>query len=43
MRTPECIIYKSPQVEIVVIEMENGFSASDSNIEDPIEGEESDW
>ncbi len=33
--------YESPIVEVIEVEIERGFVGS--NVENPIEGEESDW
>jgi hypothetical protein len=35
--------YNSPQIEIIRIEVENVIAASGGNLENPIEGEESEW
>lgn len=37
----EHLIYETPQVEIVEVEVEKGFSGS--NVENPIVGDESEW
>ena len=39
----EClkIVYETPRLEIIVIEVEKGFSSS--NVENPVESEESEW
>ena len=37
------MVYETPQVEVIVVEVEKGFAASPGNIENPIEGEESEW
>lgn len=39
----ERMVYDSPQVEIITIEVENVIAASGENLENPVEGEESDW
>lgn len=39
----EHISYDSPRVEIITIEIENVIAASGGNLENPSEGEESDW
>ena len=42
MRTEfEEIVYESPQVEILEVEVEKGFA--ESNVENPITGNESPW
>lgn len=35
--------YDSPRMEIITIETENVIAASGGNLENPVEGEESDW
>ena len=36
--------YITPHMEIIEMEVENAIlSASDANVENPVEGEESDW
>jgi hypothetical protein len=35
--------YKPPQIAMLEMEVEKGFSASDGNLENPIVGEESNW
>ena len=35
--------YESSQMDSLEMEIEKGFSASDGNLENPIEGEESNW
>lgn len=38
------ISYETPQFEVIRIEVESSIlTASNGNVEDPIEGEESDW
>ena len=38
------INYTTPHTEIIEMEVENAIlSASDANVENPVEGEESDW
>lgn len=39
----EDLIYDSPKVEIIWIDVEGMIAASDGNMENPVEGEESDW
>ena len=35
------MIYETPQLEIISIKVEKGFSSS--NVENPVESEESEW
>ena len=35
--------YDAPIVEVIEVEVEKGFAHSSGNLEDFIEGEESDW
>jgi len=35
--------YEVPQVEVIEVEVENGFAASGGTFEKPIQGEESGW
>ena len=37
------IFYESPQITMLEMEVEKGFSVSDGNLENPIVGEESNW
>ena len=37
----ELLAYETPQVEVIEVEVEKGFAVS--NLENPEEGEESDW
>lgn len=38
------INYTTPHTEIIEMEVENAIlSASDANVENPVEGDESDW
>ena len=39
----EMVNYESPQITMLEMEVEKGFSASDGNLENPIVGEESNW
>jgi hypothetical protein len=41
--TYEDIFYNSPQMVIIKIEVENAIVAGSGNVENPVEGEESDW
>ena len=43
IKPSEQIIYESPQIVMLEMEVEQGFSASDGNLENPIVGEESNW
>lgn len=35
--------YEPPIVENIEVKVEEGFAASDGNVENPVEGEESGW
>lgn len=35
--------YETPQIELIEVEVEKGFAASPGNVENPTEGEESEW
>ena len=39
----EEMIYEAPIVEIIEVEVEKGFAASPSNVEDPIEKTPGSW
>ena len=39
----ENLFYDSPRVEIVEIEAEGMIASSSGNVENPLEGDESDW
>ena len=41
--TSRRIIYESPQIITLEMEVEKGFSVSNGNLENPIIGEESNW
>jgi hypothetical protein len=41
IKTLEQIIYESPQLDSIEVEVEQGFAIS--NLENPKEGEESEW
>ncbi len=36
-------VYEAPIVEVIEVEVEKGFAASDGNFEDPIEGTPGSW
>ena len=35
--------YEAPTLEIIEVKIEQGFAASDGNVEDPIEGTPGSW
>ena len=39
----EEMVYETPQVEIIEVEVENGFAMSGGNVENPTESNESPW
>ena len=39
----EMVNYESPQIDSLEMEVEKGFLISNGNLENPIEGEESNW
>ena len=41
--TSSRIFYESPQITMLEMEVEQGFLISNGNLENPIEGEESNW
>ena len=44
MRTKfEEVVYETPQIEIIEVEVENGFAVSGGNVENPTEGETGNW
>lgn len=43
MKTKTEMFYETPLVEVIEVEVEKGFAHSSGNLEDFIEGEESDW